>query len=121
MSDPIEQALQLQRDAAGQGFDWSEAADLWPKLAEEVAELQAATGESHARVVEEFGDVLFMMINIARHFGLSPSQALAAANSKFQRRFSYVMSHADVFPPPGDPARLEAMERFWQQAKQQGL
>lgn len=111
----IEYALQLQRAAAQQGFDWDEPAALWAKLAEELDELREAASPVHR--LEELGDVLFMVVNIARHMGLKPEQALAAANVKFERRYAQVMQSPQTLPPLGDPRRIVEMERRWQQAK----
>jgi nucleoside triphosphate diphosphatase len=114
--DPLAEALRLQGDAAKQGFDWDNFAELWEKLAEEIAELRAEAGDD-GRAREELGDVLFMVVNIARHLRVDPAQALHGANRKFRRRFDFIMRHADSLPPPGDPHRLAAMEALWQQAK----
>lgn len=113
--DPLATAMKLQRAAARQGFDWRRLRDLWPKLDEEIAELRAARGAG--RRSEELGDLMFMLINLARHLKVSPARALAAANRKFQRRYGHIRKHARALPPPGDRRRLAAMERLWQDAK----
>jgi uncharacterized protein YabN with tetrapyrrole methylase and pyrophosphatase domain len=115
MSTPLAAAMKMQRAAARQGFDWRELADLWPKLAEEIAELRAARTSKERR--EELGDLLFMLVNLARHLKLDPASALAAANRKFARRYGYIQKHRDSLPPLGDPRRLDAMELLWTQAK----
>ncbi len=115
--EPLATALRLQLDAAGYGFDWRHLQELWDKLAEEVGELQQAAGEGPDRAEDELGDLLFMAVNIARHLGVDATAALARANAKFERRFAHVLKHLDGLPPPGDPARLETMERWWQDAK----
>jgi uncharacterized protein YabN with tetrapyrrole methylase and pyrophosphatase domain len=114
---PLETALRIQLEAARLGFDWRETRELWEKLAEEVGELQRATGESPARVQDELGDLLFMAVNLARHLGVDASAALQQANAKFQRRFAHVCADLDQLPPLGDPRRLDAMEARWQEAK----
>jgi uncharacterized protein YabN with tetrapyrrole methylase and pyrophosphatase domain len=115
--DPLSVALRLQREAAQLGFDWRAAQELWDKLAEEVEELKDAAGESHERTAEELGDLLFMAVNLARHLEVDAAAALGNANEKFRRRFAHVMAEPERLPPPGDPARLEAMEARWQAAK----
>ena len=115
MSDPFADALELQRAAAAEGFDWKDPAGLWEKLAEEVGELRAAEGFVHRE--EELGDLLFMVVNLARHFGLDPAGALRSANAKFERRYGFVVRHTVELPPIGDPARLVRMEALWQAAK----
>ena len=117
--DVLHQAARLQRDAALQGFDWTALADLWPKLDEEIAELKEAVAQTADRQLDELGDLLFMVVNIARHLGLDPADALAAANAKFARRYAYVIADAGALPPLGDPARLDAMEARWRQAKRE--
>lgn len=117
MSHALDEALRLQREAARQGFDWDSLDGLWPKLAEELAELREATSQGPERSLDELGDLLFMVVNLARHLGLGPEQALAAANSKFQRRYAYVMQAQDQLPPLGAPGRLDAMEARWVEAK----
>jgi len=113
--EPIAEALAMQRSAAREGFDWRKGADLWPKLHEEIAELRAAR-DARERT-EEFGDLLFMLVNLARHLKLDPRRALAAANRKFQRRYGHVRRHLETLPPLGDRKRLDAMEALWQAAK----
>jgi uncharacterized protein YabN with tetrapyrrole methylase and pyrophosphatase domain len=111
----LHQAIQLQRDAARNGFDWRRKADLWPKVAEEIAELRAARSPQHRR--EELGDLLFMIANLARHLGVDPEAALASASRKFKRRYGFILRHAADLPPLKDPRRLDAMEALWQEAK----
>lgn len=115
--DALRRAARVQRAAARQGFDWP-AGDpaLWDKLAEELAELKAAR-RSRRRAGEELGDLLFMVVNLARHLRIDPERALAAAIRKFERRYAHVMADAASLPPRRDPRRLAAMEKRWQQAK----
>ncbi|GAC1626132.1 MAG: hypothetical protein NVS9B10_13770 [Nevskia sp.] len=113
--DAFAAALRLQRDAAAEGFDWSDPAGLWDKLHEEIGELREAATSAHRQ--EELGDLLFMVVNLARHFGLDAPAALAAANAKFERRYGQVRAQLAALPPLGDPARLIRMERLWQDAK----
>lgn len=117
MADPLSEALCLQRDAARQGFDWRQLDELWHKLAEEIGELQEAVPEGVDRVRDELGDLLFMAVNLARHLGVDPAEALTGANTKFQRRFSHILRHLEQLPPLGHPQRLDAMEALWQDAK----
>jgi uncharacterized protein YabN with tetrapyrrole methylase and pyrophosphatase domain len=119
--DSLKQAEALQRAAAAQGFDWNALAELWPKLSEEIAELQEAVGQTPARRLDELGDLLFMVVNLARHLGVDPQAALQGANAKFQRRYAHVIAHADTLPPLGSPERLERMEALWVEAKRLGL
>lgn len=121
-ADPIGDALQMQLDAAKLGFDWRHAGDLWPKLEEEIGELrEAVAGQGPDRIRDELGDLLFMAVNLARHLGVDPAQALAGSNDKFRRRFGHVCANRDRWPAEGDPGRLDAMEALWQEAKRLGL
>lgn len=119
--DPLEDALRIQHEAARLGFDWNHADELWAKLAEEIAELREATTQSEARMIDEFGDLLFMAINLARHLKVDPAQALAQANEKFQRRFGHVLAHRERWDARVSPARVQEMEKLWVEAKRLGL
>ena len=119
--DPVRDALDLQRDAAAHGFDWTHADELWAKLDEEVGELREATAQGPARVLDEFGDLLFVALNLSRHLKVDPATALAHANEKFRRRFAVVMAARASWETLQGAARIERMEQLWQQAKQQGL
>ncbi len=117
-NSPLAEALRLQLEAAELEFDWRHLDELWSKLAEEVGELQEAAGQGPDRSEDELGDLLFMAVNLARHLGVDAERALARANAKFERRFGHVLKHLSQLPPPGDPRRLDEMERYWQEAKQ---
>ena len=116
MNDPLAEALRLQIEAAAEGFDWTDPAGLWDKLAEEIDELQQAPDAANR--AEELGDLLFMVVNLSRHLGVDAAQALDAANAKFSRRYAHILARLPTLPPKGDPARLERMEALWQEAKQ---
>jgi nucleoside triphosphate diphosphatase len=115
--EPLQAAMGLQRHAAELGFDWPDVASVWAKLDEEWRELADARNESPQRTAEEWGDVMFTLVNLARHLGIEPAAALSAANERFSARFAAVEAAASTFPPLGDPRRLVAMEACWQQAK----
>jgi tetrapyrrole methylase family protein/MazG family protein len=87
-------AFKVQSKAASVGFDWENAAGAWPKIREELAELEAALeasgGVPDPAVNEELGDVLFSVVNVARHLGVDPESALRQASSKFRARFQAV-------------------------------
>lgn len=114
-NDAFDEALRLQRNASVEGFDWSHPEDLWDKLAEEIGELREAVGHAHRQ--EELGDILFMVVNLARHLGVDPARGLESTNRKFHQRYAHVMAHAAQLPPLGDPERLVQMEILWQEAK----
>ena len=113
--DALTHAMQLQRAAAREGFDWRNREELWLKLAEEIAELRAA--RRSAEHEEEVGDLLFMLVNIARHLKVDPVRALARTNRKFQSRYAHIQRHHKSLPPLRHRDRLDAMEALWQEAK----
>ena len=108
-------AKKLQKRAARIGFDWPEAANVLDKLQEEARELtQASKSLEQKAIEEEFGDLLFVMVNLGRHLGVEPETALREANAKFERRFRFVEDQSAKSGVTGD---LEAMEALWQKAK----
>lgn len=88
----LTRAVKLQKRAARVGFDWGAVAPVIDKMREEIAELEAeiTTAAPKARVEEEFGDLLFVMANLARHLDIEPETALRMANAKFERRFKAI-------------------------------
>ena len=91
-------AFKLQSKAASVGFDWKDAAGAWPKIREELAELEqaiASSSSSRHDVNDELGDVLFSVVNVARHLGIDPEAALRDASAKFRRRFTAVEALAE--------------------------
>jgi tetrapyrrole methylase family protein/MazG family protein len=108
-------AYELQKAAAKVGFDWSNTADVIAKVREEIDELIAAPPE---KVEDEMGDLLFVVVNWARHLNVEPESALRAACAKFTRRFQYVerAAGAPLTDMPG--SQLDAL---WDEAKAKGL
>ncbi|MBO1075289.1 nucleoside triphosphate pyrophosphohydrolase [Roseomonas marmotae] len=114
----LTRANKLARRAARVGFDWPHPEAVLEKLAEETAELRAEIPEaSKSRLQDELGDMLFVMVNLARKLDLDPETCLHAANAKFERRFNAVEALlAERGLSPAD-AGLEAMEEAWQDVK----
>jgi tetrapyrrole methylase family protein/MazG family protein len=108
-------AYELQKAAAKVGFDWSDAAEVIAKVREEIDELIAAPPE---KVEDELGDLLFVVVNWARHLNVEPESALRAACAKFARRFQYVERAAGAPLAGMPPAQLDAL---WDEAKAKGL
>ena len=107
------EAQQISSKVANVGFDWANTDQVLDKLHEELNELaEARKAESHDELENEIGDILFALVNVARHLKVDPEQALRRANSKFRRRFSHVEANATL---PG--ATLDQMEALWQEAK----
>ena len=113
-------AEKLQKRAARVGFDWKETGPVIDKIEEELRELRseiAAERIDRSRIVDEMGDVLFAVANLARHCKVDPETALRGTNDKFERRFRYIeQCLASQGRRPSD-ATLEEMELLWQKAK----
>jgi ATP diphosphatase len=111
-------AVKLQKRAARVGFDWPQTAQVIDKITEEAQELREAKDRlTQAEVTEEFGDLLFVMANLARHLDVDPEDALRAANAKFTRRFRAIEAAlADQNRRPED-STLEEMDALWNAAK----
>ncbi len=109
-------ALKLQRRAARVGFDWPDVLQVFNKIDEEVSEIKQEInhGEAPERVHDEIGDLLFVVVNLARHLDIDPEGALRHANAKFERRFRAV---EQAFDGQLDGVSLDQMEAAWQRAK----
>ena len=106
----LERAAKLQRRAARTGFDWPDVSGPRAKIDEELAELEAET--DHSRQSEELGDLLFAVVNLARHLNIEPEAALREANRKFERRFREIEQAPGFTDLP-----LGEMEALWTAAK----
>ena len=107
------EAQQISSKAAAVGFDWENAGQVLEKLDEELHELAKAREQgSQAELEGEIGDLLFVLVNLARFLKVDPEQALRKTNAKFRKRFAYVESRATL---PGAP--IEEMEALWRDAK----
>jgi MazG family protein len=112
-------AVKLQRRAARVGFDWPSALDVFLKIDEELSEIKSELGSipSPDRLLDEVGDLLFAVVNLARHLDVDPEAALRHANGKFERRFRHVEHQlAATGRTPAD-ATLAQLESLWQRAK----
>ena len=106
----LERAAKLQRRAARTGFDWPDVAGPRAKIDEELAELDAET--DHDRKLDELGDLLFAVVNLARHLNVEPEAALREANRKFEQRFRTIEQ-----APGFSDLSLDEMEALWAAAK----
>jgi ATP diphosphatase len=119
----LTRAVKLQKRAAEVGFDWSDLAPVLAKAEEEIAELKAAIADRDGeqgqaqRVAEEFGDLLFVMTNIARHLKVNPEVALRSANDKFVRRFKSIEAALAKDGRKPEDATPEEMDLLWDEAK----
>ncbi len=111
-------AVKLTRYAAVIGFDWPDISHVFDKLTEETAELQEAIdAQNKTHVEEEFGDLLFVCANIARHLKIDPSTALRKANKKFELRFRAVEKLAKSLEPEKENFDLKVLDELWDQVK----
>jgi nucleoside triphosphate diphosphatase len=129
----LTRAIKLQSKAAKVGFDWPSLAPVLAKLKEELAELEevidarstparpSGSDSSSDAVAEEFGDLLFVIANVARHLKLDPEAALRAANAKFIRRFRYIEARLAADGRAPSDSDLAEMDALWDEAKTKGL
>jgi len=111
-------AQRVQEKAANVGFDWEERHDVWKKVKEEIAEVDAeiAAG-NHRRIEEEMGDLFFALVNAARLYDVNPENSLEKANSKFIRRFNHVEARANEMGRRLSDMTLAEMDELWNEAK----
>ena len=118
---PLDHAHKLQKKAAAAGFNWPDAAGVIAKIREELAEAEAAIAETKtdtSAVEEEFGDLLFSVVNLCRFFGIEPSLALQRTNTKFTERFKYVERQMKENGLEMKAENLAVMDKYWNEAKQ---
>jgi ATP diphosphatase len=115
----LTRALKLQKRAARAGFDWPGALPVLAKLEEEIAELRAELGArgSAATRREELGDLLFAAVNLARHLGIDPEEALCAANHKFERRFRAMEAALRAAGRSMAGLGIDELDALWEAAK----
>ena len=114
----LSRAVKLQARAAKIGFDWPNVTPVLDKLKEEIAELEAAMRDGlPVDVAEEFGDMLFVVANLARHLKLDPEATLRAANAKFYRRFRHVEQRLTEDGRSHEQVELAEMDVWWDEAK----
>ena len=111
-------AVKLQKRAARVGFDWPEIGHVLEKIKEEAAELVEAQGTSDQdHMAEEYGDLLFVMVNLGRHLNIDPEDALRQANAKFTRRFMHIENELNKLGKKPQSSSLTEMDAFWEEAK----
>ena len=111
-------AYRLQERAAGVGFDWPDARGPLEKVKEEIGELERATGNGQREAIEdEVGDLLFAVVNLARKLEIDPRVALERANDKFRRRFEGMEQLARQRGIEIGRARLDELDRLWEEVK----
>ena len=113
----VVKAMRIQEKARGVGFDWDNKEQVWEKVKEEMTELTEAQNQQEA--TEEFGDLLFALINYARFANINPEEALERTNKKFIHRFNHVEQQVNRQHKSWSATSLQQMESYWQEAKQQ--
>lgn len=118
---PLNDAVSLQDEAAKIGFDWPDISYVFAKLHEEINELQAEIPQqnNHAKILDEFGDVLFVCTNLARHLKVNPEHALQHANKKFIRRFKAMEQLLLAKYNDLSELDLNIMDEAWDEVKKQ--
>lgn len=115
----LTRALKLQARAARVGFDWPDTGPVLDKISEEIGELKMAIADDSnpQHVTEEYGDLLFVLVNFARHLSIDPEAALRAANAKFERRFGAIESRLRARGKTPQSSTLAEMDALWNQVK----
>jgi len=114
----LTRALELQKTAATVGFDWNDPRAVLKKIREESDEIEAALDAGRAdQVAEEAGDLLFAVVNLARHMQADPESALRMTNAKFTARFAYIERALDARGKTLQQSSLEEMDALWNEAK----
>lgn len=113
-------AIRIQEKAKGVGFDWDKPEDVWSKVREELQEFEQAMQNQNTEEAEnEFGDLLFSLINFARFKNIHPETALEKTNKKFIKRFQYIEKKANSQNKNIQDLSLAEMDVFWNEAKRQ--
>ena len=116
----LTRALKLQAKAGRVGFDWNDPRAVLRKIREEADEIEAALDRNDKEeLAQETGDLLFALVNLARHVGADPEGALRATNAKFERRFAYIERALAALGRSPEQASLEEMDALWNAAKRQ--
>ena len=114
----LTRAMELQRKASSVGFDWNDPREVLRKIREEADEIEAALDRGDTReLADETGDLLFALVNLARHVGADPDLALRGTNAKFERRFGYIERTLAAKGRSLQDASLEEMDELWDEAK----
>nr|MBS0037925.1 nucleoside triphosphate pyrophosphohydrolase [Saprospiraceae bacterium] len=108
-------AYRMQEKTAQVGFEWENKDQVWEKVVEEMEEFkQALDSGNRAEIEDEFGDILFSLVNYARFENIDPETALSKVNQKFKKRFEFIEKHADK---PLEEMTLSEMDALWNRAK----
>lgn len=116
---PLLKAYRMQEKAGGVGFEWEKRDEVWEKVMEEMNELvtEVEDGAADDRLEDEFGDLLFALVNYARYIGVNPDDALERTNTKFYNRFRYIEQMAEKEGRPVSSMSLGEMDAYWNESK----
>ncbi|HPF46280.1 MAG TPA: MazG family protein, partial [Emcibacteraceae bacterium] len=117
----LTRAVKLQKRAARVGFDWPETSQVIDKLNEEMTELSeelVKNKQDKDKIEEEFGDMMFVYANLARHLKIDPEEALRRANHKFTKRFNKIEQYIENEEKNIDQYTLDELDRLWEKAKE---
>jgi ATP diphosphatase len=118
----VTRAAKMQKRASKTGFDWTDADGVLIKLQEEISELAEARLTTNKSEIEgEIGDILFTVVNLARHLEVEPESALRTTNKKFEARFIYIEKALQARGSSTEAASVEEMDVLWDEAKERGL
>ena len=118
----LERARKLQKRAANVGFDWPTLQPVLTKLREEIAEFESAVQhEGQERMAQELGDILFAVVNLARHCNIEPEMALRGTNRRFEARFRWIERALHMQGKQPQEAKLMELDELWEAAKRSGL
>jgi ATP diphosphatase len=116
----LTRAIELQRKASTVGFDWNDPRAVLKKIREEADEIEAALDSAdESELAAETGDLLFAVVNLARHVKADPEMALRGANAKFERRFAYIERALEARGRALEAATLDEMDALWNEAKKE--
>lgn len=110
-------AMRIQEKARGVGFDWDNEDQVWDKVQEELGELNDEVKNKTNKIEDEFGDLLFALINYSRFIGVNPEDALEKTNKKFIKRFTYLEEESKKDGKKMGEMTLEEMDLYWNRAK----
>jgi len=114
------EALKVTKKAAKVGFDWENKEQIFAKIDEEISELRSAIGSGDTEnIAEEVGDLLFAVVNLARHLDVEPETALKKTNRKFRERFKFIEEQLKMEGKKLEDSNLEEMDALWNKAKGQ--
>jgi len=116
---PLLKAYRIQEKVKGVGFEWQQMDQVWDKVVEEMNELKDEVNQNapQRRVEEEFGDLMFALVNYARYIGINPDDALERTNNKFIRRFQFIETESARDGKSLVDMSLEEMDVYWEKAK----